>query len=265
MSTGLALPSPGLLSSVLARANAARLCPELGFHDPMAERLAYRWREQANTISHRLREVRHCCLISAWLDAQTRQFLNQHPDALCINLGAGLDACHARQPAGLASPLADWIDVDLPDVTAIKARLLLPRRGYSLVSADITRSGWTRQLPPVRKRAVLLRAEGLFGQLERAQLLRLLDELTHWSQQACAVWLIYDWQSRLARLGGHGWRATAINELSRARPQWQRHADFDIMATSAFPHPGNWLHKHCLGLPLRGCQTLRYTHPAHAR
>ncbi|WP_028452375.1 class I SAM-dependent methyltransferase [Chitinilyticum aquatile] len=265
MSASHPLPHPQQLYAMAARASAARLCPEIGFSDPTAERLLYRWREFMDGFRPDLPALRRCCLTSAWLDGQMQAFLQQYPDALCINLGAGLDACHARQAKPHASDQSDWIDVDLPDVIALKARLLLPRCGYSLVSADVTRAGWTRHLPPARNRAILLRAEGLLGALDRAQVLQLLTELTIWSTNACAVRLAFDWHSpllsrwqRLAGAGSRpGWALEGLDDLPMVNPLWRRTADFDLLAASGGACGGwNRLYRACTGQPLQGCQTL---------
>ncbi|WP_028454131.1 class I SAM-dependent methyltransferase [Chitinilyticum litopenaei] len=257
-------PGKTLLLPLLARAHAAQLCPELDFRDPLSERLAYRWRALWPGWAREVPTLRRCCLRSAWLDGQMLDFLARHPATLCINLGAGLDTAHARlAPAG--RPAFDWVDVDLPDVTALKARVLQARDGRMLVSCDVRRAGWTRQLPTPAGRAVLIRAEGLLLQLRRQEVLSLLGELSNWSAAAPAVRLVFDWLSPFAqRLAAHRedgkdrghWGLAELDELPLSDPRWRRQADFDLHAACG-RHP--WLgslYKTLAGKPLAGCQTL---------
>jgi O-methyltransferase involved in polyketide biosynthesis len=74
------------------------------------------------------------------LDQVAQQFIARHPDAVGLDLGAGLDTRVFRiaPPAGV-----DWYDVDYPEVIAAR-RQLLPTRANAppSVPTSPTRTGW---------------------------------------------------------------------------------------------------------------------------
>ena len=75
------------------------------------------------------------------MDEVASGFLARHPDAVGLDLGAGLDTRAVR----LAPPsTVDWYDVDFPSVAAARERLIAARPHAHVVGADVrTRSGWT--------------------------------------------------------------------------------------------------------------------------
>ncbi len=121
--------------------------PILG--DPMAEQvvgeLGYdcgRFRLSASpivNIAHRARK----------LDEVARGFLARHPDAVGLDLGAGLDTRAFR----LDPPsTVDWYDVDFPEVIAARHQLLRPGpTPIPSAPTSPTRAGWT-PCPPAGRR-----------------------------------------------------------------------------------------------------------------
>ncbi len=138
------------------------------------------------------------------LDAAVNDFLQRHPRALVINLGAGLCTrfwrVHARESLR-------WFDIDLPSVIELKRELLSQfdkepegsRRQYTTLDADVTDPSWLEQIPRTNDEQVLVIAEGLLMYLEQdsvQQLLKtLVDEFTGgellleaWSKFVRRVW-----------------------------------------------------------------------------
>ncbi|GAA4205835.1 class I SAM-dependent methyltransferase [Actinocatenispora rupis] len=105
------------------------------------------------------------------LDDVVRAFVAEHPDAVVLDLGCGLDTRVYRcdPPAGV-----DWYDVDFADVVALRPRFL-PERSRRL-GADVTVPGWLAGLP--RDRPALVVAEGLVPFLPGDAFPRLVRELT---------------------------------------------------------------------------------------
>ena len=63
-----------------------------------------------------------CCGRAKLLDDMTRHFIAEHPDAVVVQIGAGLDARYER----LGKPrITAWYDLDLPEVIEVR-RMLLP-------------------------------------------------------------------------------------------------------------------------------------------
>ena len=55
------------------------------------------------------------------LDDRVRAFVKQHPDAVVVDLGAGLDSGVYRVGP---PPTVDWYSVDLPGITALRDEVL---------------------------------------------------------------------------------------------------------------------------------------------
>ena len=86
---------------------------------------------------------------SAVLDQVARNFITRHPDAVGLDLGAGLDtrAFRINPP-----PTVDWYDIDFPEVIAARHQLLPDRANTHAVGADLTDPTWLDATPPAGRR-----------------------------------------------------------------------------------------------------------------
>jgi O-methyltransferase involved in polyketide biosynthesis len=106
------------------------------------------------------------------LDEVTLQFLAQHPDAVALDLGAGLDTRAVR----LDPPsTVDWYDVDFPAVADARERLIPARPHAHVVGADVRDSEWLDALPSDRPAMIV--ADGLMGFLSRDEFVSLLNRI----------------------------------------------------------------------------------------
>jgi methyltransferase (TIGR00027 family) len=106
------------------------------------------------------------------LDDWARSFLADHPDAVVLNLGCGLDARVYR----IEPPTTvDWYDVDFPAVVELRQQLLPPHDHYTLIGSDVTDPTWLERLP--RGRPALMIAEGLVPYLTEADARLLLTRV----------------------------------------------------------------------------------------
>src|SRR3954451_3022212 len=105
-------------------------------------------------------------------DDWARSFLADHPDAVVLHLGCGLDARVYRidPPATV-----DWYDLDYPSVVELRQQFLPPREHYTLIGSDVTDLTWLERIP--RGRPVLLIAEGLVPYLTEADARLLLTSV----------------------------------------------------------------------------------------
>lgn len=105
------------------------------------------------------------------LDEAVRAFVADHPGAVVLDLGCGLDTRVFRcaPPAGI-----DWYDVDFPDVVDLRPRFL-PDRSLR-IGADLTEPGWLDPLP--RDRPAMIVAEGLLPFLPGDAFERMTRDLT---------------------------------------------------------------------------------------
>ena len=106
------------------------------------------------------------------LDQVASEFLARHPDAVGLDLGAGLDTRVFR----LAPPsTVDWYDVDFPAVAAARQRLLPERPNAHVIGADVTEKDWLDAIPTGRP--AIIAADGLMGFLTQDELVSLWNRL----------------------------------------------------------------------------------------
>jgi O-methyltransferase involved in polyketide biosynthesis len=103
------------------------------------------------------------------LDRQTRHFLASARSCV-VNLGAGLCTRYFR----LGQPSIDWIEIDFPDVIAVR-RSVLPETAYHrMIACSVTDHAWIEQIPYAPGARPLFIAEGLFLYLRDSEIKELL-------------------------------------------------------------------------------------------
>jgi O-methyltransferase involved in polyketide biosynthesis len=106
------------------------------------------------------------------LDQVASDFLARHPDAIGLDLGAGLDTRVVR----LDPPsTVDWYDVDLPAVAAARERVVPPQPNRHVIGADVTEKDWLDAIPTGRPAVIV--ADGLMGFLTQDELVSLWNRL----------------------------------------------------------------------------------------
>jgi O-methyltransferase involved in polyketide biosynthesis len=107
------------------------------------------------------------------LDDRVRAFTAEHPDAVVVDLGAGLDTGPFR-----VSPPAtvDWYSLDLPGVIALRDQVM-PAHGHAhSVAASVADPGWPDTLPAARPAMVI--ADGLFAFLSEQVVVDVFRRIT---------------------------------------------------------------------------------------
>ena len=108
------------------------------------------------------------------LDQIAGAFLARHPDAVGLDLGAGLDTRFER----LAPPATvDWYDVDFPAVAAARQRLIPEHPNAHVIGADVTDPDWLDAIPSGRPAIIV--ADGLMGFLSQDELVSLWNRLVN--------------------------------------------------------------------------------------
>ncbi|MDY0163221.1 class I SAM-dependent methyltransferase [Desulfobotulus sp.] len=132
-------------------------------HDPMAldlvEQLPYNFRRLEG---HTLMKVATLLRVAA-VDRMVGDFLAVHPDAVVVNVGAGLDTRFFRMDTGKL----DWYEMDLPEVMQIRRCFFRETERYHMMDASLDDPEWCQRIQH-SGRPLLIIAEGVLMYLSEA-------------------------------------------------------------------------------------------------
>ncbi|MFY9922209.1 MAG: class I SAM-dependent methyltransferase, partial [Mycobacterium sp.] len=107
------------------------------------------------------------------LDDRVRAFVSKLPDAVVVDLGAGLDSGYYR--VGPPSTV-DWYSVDLPGITALRDEVLPAAPQSHSVPISLTDEHWPDAIPA--DRPTMLVADGLFAFLTEPVIVGIFRRIT---------------------------------------------------------------------------------------
>lgn len=107
------------------------------------------------------------------LDEGLRAFVAANPAAVVIDLGAGLSSAVFRVDP---PPTVDWINVDLPNVIALRQAVVPAHERVREVAASVLEQDWVAAVPTDRPTFVF--ADGLFAFLDQDAVVGLLHRIT---------------------------------------------------------------------------------------
>src|SRR5919107_4661613 len=86
------------------------------------------------------------------LDEVALRFVSRHPDAVALDLGAGLDT---RMLRIAPPPTVEWYDIDFPEVISARGQLIPDRTNAHGVGADLTDPEWLEAIPTDRPAVIV--------------------------------------------------------------------------------------------------------------
>ena len=106
------------------------------------------------------------------MDQMVRDFVRREPEAVVLDLGAGLDGRCARvdPPAGV-----DWYDIDYPEVVDLRRKVLPHFMNAHDIGADLTDPDWLGAVPGDRPASIV--ADGLMLFLTQEDMVSMLRRL----------------------------------------------------------------------------------------
>jgi len=107
------------------------------------------------------------------LDELVRRFVSHHPDAVVLDLAAGLDGRVVRVDP---PPTVAWYDIDFPEVVALRPQVMPQRANAHNIGADLTDPHWMHDIP--NDRPAMIVADGLIPFLPQDDFVALLNRLT---------------------------------------------------------------------------------------
>jgi O-methyltransferase involved in polyketide biosynthesis len=117
--------------------------------------------------------VCHTALRAKMLDDRVRAFIERHPDAVVVDLGAGLDSGFYRVAP---PPTVDWYSVDLPGITALRDEVLPVDPHSHSVPLSLAVAHWPDAIPA--DRPAMLVADGLFAFLTEPVIIGIFRRIT---------------------------------------------------------------------------------------
>ncbi|PIE47551.1 MAG: methyltransferase [Gammaproteobacteria bacterium] len=120
-----------------------------------------------------------CCIRSKLIDNQTLEFIHQHPDAVIIQLGAGLDSRLQRlqlQNHDILANITHWYDLDLAEAISIRKALCPPHPKNSLLEMSLFDDNWI-EIVQTHNKPTLIIIEGVLMYFEEDAVKSLFDKL----------------------------------------------------------------------------------------
>ncbi len=268
--------SATMLITLAAKMLAATDAPELQYNHHRSREILDELDVDPRRFNLNPSEVRAVVLRSQWFGQTVRGFLERHPDGLCINLGCGLDASFEDLEAAGDGRFA-WIDVDLPNVIAIRRRFYPETACRRIIAGDITDSQLFTTLPWDNGRPAIVVAEGVLYFLQRAQVESLFRAQAEAADaRRASLEIAFDYASPfgawiVTRRPAHrqlgttfAWTVHSPNELRRVDPRLEVVEDSNVflnaMGTGA--RQLDALYHLVSGSSLGGCAHLRRPVPA---
>jgi O-methyltransferase involved in polyketide biosynthesis len=262
-----------MLIALAGKALGAIDAPELGFVDLKAHQILKELEIDPRRFGLTANEVRAIVLRSQWFARTIRKFFERNPNGLCINVGCGLDASF-EQIAEAGGGRFCWIDLDLPEVIAIRRRYFAETERRRIIAGDISDPRLFAGLPWDSAQPAIVVAEGILYFLEPTQI------ETFFRSQADAadarhsvIEIAFDYASPLggwivSRRPAHRqlgttchWTIRHASELRRidARLEVVEDANVFIGAMNAGARKLNAIYRMVSGANLGGCAHLRRT------
>ena len=115
------------------------------------------------------------CLRASLIDKEVQAFISDHPDAVVIQLGAGLDARYER----IGCPnVTHWYELDLPEVIELRKKFFQESERRTFLSLSLFDSQWITLIKAPQK-PILIIVEGVLMYFERKDIKAFFETLCH--------------------------------------------------------------------------------------
>ena len=106
-------------------------------------------------------------------DRAVKKLLGKYPDAVCVNIGCGLDDRFTQVDNGRIR----WFNVDLPDSIEVRRKIFREVERERMIVGDILKADWTGDIP--KENVTIVIAEGLLMYLSKEQVRTILNNITN--------------------------------------------------------------------------------------
>ena len=112
------------------------------------------------------------------LDNATKVFIKNHPQAVIINIGCGLDTRFSRLDNGKIH----WYDLDLPEAIHVRKQFFNETDRYKMIAKSVFDYSWIDDVKT--SQSVLIIAEGILMYFTKQEVIGLLNKLVESFQNA---------------------------------------------------------------------------------
>lgn len=116
----------------------------------------------------------HECVVARTImfDETVKKLIEKYPDAVCINMGCGMDDRFSR----VDNRKITWYNIDLPDSITVRKKVYEESDREKMISGSILEAEWTKKIP--KDKPVIIIAEGLFMYFTQEQIRCILDMIS---------------------------------------------------------------------------------------
>lgn len=108
------------------------------------------------------------------IDCEVKKLLTQAPNAVIINIGAGLDTRISRLDNGSLR----WYDLDFPEVITLRRQYFSENERINFIEKSALDCSWVEDISYTKDDAVIIIAEGLLMYFTEAEVQQLFEFLT---------------------------------------------------------------------------------------
>lgn len=126
----------------------------LFIQDPKAEEI---WAKEGNDLVSKAKSkwiAYYTGMRVSVIDRWTQRKLRQHPDAIAVQIGCGMDARNER----IGRTASCWYDVDFPEVIKERRQYFEETDQYKMIEGDATTTEWLDQLPDAETAIIVMEA-----------------------------------------------------------------------------------------------------------
>lgn len=114
-----------------------------------------------------------CCIRAKYMDLEIQKYIEKYPDAVVIQLGAGIDARYQR----LGCPnIEHWYDLDLPEVIKVRRQFIEESPQNTFIAGSMFDHVWMDEIKK-RGKHVIIVAEGVLMYFKEDQIKKLFNEI----------------------------------------------------------------------------------------
>lgn len=131
--------------------------PERILHDDFAESILNAIDYDFGKLAHSRLSQLGCCVRTLIIDKALTRFLEKNPQAVVVNLGAGLCTRVKRLEK---TNFSQWIDLDVKEAIDIRRKFIAENERISFIAKSVMDFSWMDEIPA--DKPVIFIAEGLF-------------------------------------------------------------------------------------------------------